>query len=997
MNLPRAQNAPSPGTIQSDIQWLARLALRLVQDEALADDAVQEAWLTASQGGVKVPDRRRLVGALRSFLWRTRRGDKRRVYREGEMARLDRVPSPEALILRAEQHRRLWTAVLAIEEPVRTAVLLRFQEGLTTRAIADREGVPQDTVRHHIRRGLERLRDALRKDRDGGGLASLTILLRAPSPLAIPSLKAALMTKTTLLCVSAAAAILVSTLMLRSPQATPEVSRGAAALLAEVERVDPLQGPKAPEKERVAAGQNELVESGVAAPPVPVAAPSADPYELRGRIIDERGDPLPGVSVNLSAYYDWHREAISEGDGTFSIDVPEPGGQELALHVVGSPVHTSPRFYFGSSERSKFGAFTQHGGALKDIGDITLRSSGAITGRLDSMGAGPEFRDPSLYCTGSSGWTKADLDGRFTIRGIAPGKQSLRVSVPGFLRTKIDVDVRLSEITEVGNVALTLSPRASGRVVDTSGESVTGVTIISRNSHRAWAFEVDGEGRFDVPLPTLDRCPIVATGPGFLRFDDLSVEGATTDLTIVMEDGGPKCRFKVIDSATGEPLPYFGVRLRRNGGSKSELDASTRFSTPGARPRAGGLFEYDARPGLDSLFIAASGYHIAHEDVLLDAAAGSPQVIELEPQQVLRGRAMCGGEPVAGARIRLSVTKLRRAAQMRHMDRHIDHESGADGRFELPLHGLGKAWIVARTRDGARVARTGKIEVPSEGPMDLGDIEFAGAAVLSGRVVLASKGEALPAPGPLQLVSTTDFGFDVRANADGTFKIKNLTPGERVFAVRPLGDAVVAPNAPRRYTVNLEAGRTQEMDIEIPVVISSTLSLTLAICGAPFPRAKILALDPRGKTIKFGYTNKGVARLSIPTGEPVTLVAHFDSCRMELCGPTVYAPGVTKVVRDLKLGRLDVEVPKDLNLPDYCMYLLHWRRADGSVGKPIYQDMDHLRGEGKVHLRAVPEGATQLELELKVLSTEADEILTVLRGKIETTIEAGKVAKGVLR
>ena len=46
---------------------------------------------------------------------------------------------------------------------MRTAVLLRFLEGLDVPAIAERTGKPDDTVRYRIRRGLDLLR------RDLGG------------------------------------------------------------------------------------------------------------------------------------------------------------------------------------------------------------------------------------------------------------------------------------------------------------------------------------------------------------------------------------------------------------------------------------------------------------------------------------------------------------------------------------------------------------------------------------------------------------------------------------------------------------------------------------------------------------------------------------------------------------------------------------------------------------------------------------------------------------
>ena len=63
--------------------------------------------------------------------------------------------------------RALVDAVLALDEPYRSAVLLRYFEGLEPAEIARRRGVPAGTVRSHLSRGLAELRAAL--DRRHGG------------------------------------------------------------------------------------------------------------------------------------------------------------------------------------------------------------------------------------------------------------------------------------------------------------------------------------------------------------------------------------------------------------------------------------------------------------------------------------------------------------------------------------------------------------------------------------------------------------------------------------------------------------------------------------------------------------------------------------------------------------------------------------------------------------------------------------------------------------
>src|SRR5262249_38297160 len=96
--------------------------------------------------------------------WRTCRGDERRQRRELDAQRLEpkRVEaSPSETVERAELHHAVLSAVMTLDEPYRTTVLLRFVEYESEAAIAARLGVPIATVRTRLRRALDRLREKL--------------------------------------------------------------------------------------------------------------------------------------------------------------------------------------------------------------------------------------------------------------------------------------------------------------------------------------------------------------------------------------------------------------------------------------------------------------------------------------------------------------------------------------------------------------------------------------------------------------------------------------------------------------------------------------------------------------------------------------------------------------------------------------------------------------------------------------------------------------------
>src|SRR5258705_289249 len=90
------------------------------------------------------------------------------------------VPPPidgERLLERAAQHREVYEAVMSLPEPNRTAILLRFFDGLPQRKIAAQLDVPVSTVHSRVQRGLVDLRARLRRRRGGDPTAWVLALL----------------------------------------------------------------------------------------------------------------------------------------------------------------------------------------------------------------------------------------------------------------------------------------------------------------------------------------------------------------------------------------------------------------------------------------------------------------------------------------------------------------------------------------------------------------------------------------------------------------------------------------------------------------------------------------------------------------------------------------------------------------------------------------------------------------------------------------------------
>ncbi|MEQ1894515.1 MAG: carboxypeptidase regulatory-like domain-containing protein, partial [Planctomycetota bacterium] len=103
-----------------------------------------------------------------------------RAEREQHVARHEGSMQSPAEILEAEdQRRRLIELVLALEEPLRVVLMLRFFEQLPPREVAGRLGLPLETVRTRQKRGLELLRARLDRESHGDRGAWALALVRA--------------------------------------------------------------------------------------------------------------------------------------------------------------------------------------------------------------------------------------------------------------------------------------------------------------------------------------------------------------------------------------------------------------------------------------------------------------------------------------------------------------------------------------------------------------------------------------------------------------------------------------------------------------------------------------------------------------------------------------------------------------------------------------------------------------------------------------------------
>jgi RNA polymerase sigma factor (sigma-70 family) len=143
------------------------LALRILRDQSLAEDAVQEAFLTAWRTADRfMPERAKASTWLLTLVHRravdlVRREERRRsepIETAGDPA--DETPIDEAVWLKFERG-RVQEALRRLPDQQREALELAYYGGFTQSELAERLGQPVGTIKSRMFSGLARLRDLL--------------------------------------------------------------------------------------------------------------------------------------------------------------------------------------------------------------------------------------------------------------------------------------------------------------------------------------------------------------------------------------------------------------------------------------------------------------------------------------------------------------------------------------------------------------------------------------------------------------------------------------------------------------------------------------------------------------------------------------------------------------------------------------------------------------------------------------------------------------------
>ncbi len=694
-----------PATLAIEARWLRRLVGQLALPEADADDVAQTTWLralSAPRAGI-----RNVRGWLAAIAGNVRRDvitrRPKQVRWEQAAARSEVEPVGADAVARAELHRQVVEAVLALAEPYRTTVLWRFFEDLSTTEIARRHGVAEETVRTRLHRALKRLRETL----DGRyGHRSTWLVVAASGAGEVTRAAVAtggvLMSAKPMLGVASIVFLAVGWLVFREPLASGGARVGRPAAIAERPLADAAPRPHATPA--------RAADSHVTTP-APLVVSSFRPDVKRtitvtGRIVDARTlVPVRDAHVQLEFEDASVRvpDGVTTDDGRFTMAFT--GESTLVAHVV-THADYAPAV---ADARAAFDAAAARPGAIRcDLGTISLMRGTAVRGRVlhskdDTPVAGARLAvanadliaQPFRWC-GLRPCGDSDGDGWFTLtERIAPfasGMPTLFAITPegaGWAKLAVVDGLETLDgiVVHVAESAVVHVP-----VVDTDGNPIAGATVtavprfnplgkpddggpdpsvglfarderfVARTDARGIATLrglaiTAGDSASTSPFGTERTYDFIASAPGHTRITMRAwpSPGETTLASIALSATVPWEIAGSVRGGDGAGIGGAQVRLVGSDSAPTTTDADGRF-------RLGGLDTSVSRAQVD---VSATGFGSRLCVVWRPAEGGVANLdVVLHRRRPIEGRVVDeAGGPMRGVRVAIAAEPATRGAE----------------------------------------------------------------------------------------------------------------------------------------------------------------------------------------------------------------------------------------------------------------------------------------------------------------------------------------------
>lgn len=555
-----------------------------------------------------------------------------------------------------------------------------------------------------------------------------------------------------------------------------------------------------------------------------------DGGRLEGDVTDiATGQPIRDVLVRVQAGGRL-AEATTDDSGKYVAD-PVPDGQIGAVSAV------KDGWIQDYSEEPQGGRQMQIQAGDSARRNLKMRRAVVVSGTV---------RGPSGPVSGASVvvWTSdsirgvqgtravvTDAEGKFTIPDASRGRAVLQATKQGLVRRDFPENVYTMlqqgnvppqfavEIPDTGlanaEVVLDAGSRVEGRVESVAGP-VAGVAVTGWMQSGATTTAKSGtDGSFALDGVTPGgKITLVAIKEGWisLPLEPVSVaqEGPTQGAVIRMARS-IVVRGKVT-SAAGEALRDAQVTASARNPSRGDMPYEMPVATgrQGAQMvpvRADGSYELPVAVATGTVVVRATAAgHAAGESAPVQVSEGSTEYeanVSLEPGYSIRGRVVAKGAPVDGASVTLYGGRSEGTGS-------VVAVTDAEGSFAVE-HLSASQFTLNVTAEGYVARQQTQVKLPGSGDVT---IEMDPALEIAGRATFADGtpivGVQIYAQRENQEATRSRWGRGGGASAitgaDGSFRVRNLAPGDYRLNLQPSWDGSV--NVRPRVTDPVSAGTT---------------------------------------------------------------------------------------------------------------------------------------------------------------------------------------------
>lgn len=533
----------TPEILLAHADWVRRLARQLVAEEDRADDLVQETWVAALSRPPRHGQNLKswLAIVVRNLARKRGREESRRRRREAKVgdptSTPHRTPSqthrPDHALQQALLQRHVIDAVIELEEPYRSTVLLRYFSELSPAVIAEEQRTSVETIKTRLKRGLKRVRERIRvrwgNDVDPAvGLERWQVgLLFLANPRALPGfdfagttgtvasvpsgssmfLGALIMTKKTTLIAGTALVLLLvgllgtltfkdsDTAVLPSSEAKPRSESPDPPLGETASLPSPTPEPRAEPDAKPATVEH--VDASQESVPLPPDEPTLDPTNsprISGRVLDSDGGNVVQATVFLLESQDELSSAKDELvrrlphllASETTPDVPWGIHRRTITDPTGAysidDAEPGPRWTLLATH-PQLGVAVSSGLALQEeeslVVDLVLETGVRFVGRITGESGQPlEGVDVSIMGF-SDGWgqivasPKTDADGQYESIPLPYRTFTLDVSAKGYRDADSHgmVEIPSGQLESRHDYRLENAPVIRGTILDENGRT----------------------------------------------------------------------------------------------------------------------------------------------------------------------------------------------------------------------------------------------------------------------------------------------------------------------------------------------------------------------------------------------------------------------------------------------------------------------------------------------------------------------------------------------